>query len=66
MEFAFSNLHDFLQMGKYGLYVWLCYVLTAFVFIFNVFAYKRKQRKLIKMIQDEQLRKLKQQQNTLS
>lgn len=66
MEFAFSNLNDFLEMGKYGLYVWLCYGLTAFVFVFNVLVYKLKQRKLIKMIQDEQLRKLKQQQNILN
>ncbi len=63
MDFAFSNFHEFLQMGKYGLYVWLCYGLTTVVIVFNIVSYKLKRKHLVNSIKNEQLRKLKQQQN---
>lgn len=65
MDFAFNNLHDFLQMGKHGLYVWMSYALTALVILFNVAVYKLKQKHIVQTLRDEQVRKQKQQQNTL-
>jgi heme exporter protein D len=63
INFAFENLNDFLQMGKHGFYVWLCYGLTVFVILSNIIIYRWKKITIIKNIAAEKIRKEKQQQN---
>jgi heme exporter protein D len=43
----FDSFTEFLAMGKHGLYVWLCYGITALVIVANVIAPMRQRKKLI-------------------
>jgi heme exporter protein D len=63
LNFAFENINDFLQMGKHGFYVWLCYGLTLLVVVANIVLYRFKKQSIINNIQAEQVRKQKQQEN---
>lgn len=63
INFAFENLNDFLQMGKHGFYVWLCYGLSLVVIFFNIMLYRWKKQKIYKETVIEKVRKEKQQQN---
>lgn len=63
INFAFDNLHDFLQMGKHGFYVWLCYGLSCLTVVVNIVLYTIKKQNIVKQIQAEQVRKRKQQEN---
>jgi len=62
-NFAFGNLNDFLQMGKYGFYVWLCYGLSLLIIVVNILLFTLKKQNIINSIQAEQVRKQKQKEN---
>jgi heme exporter protein D len=63
INFAFENFNEFLQMGKHGFYVWLCYGLSLLVVVSNVILYRWKKQKIFNNIATEKIRKEKQQQN---
>jgi len=62
-NFAFDNLNDFLQMGKYGFYVCLCYGLSLLIIVVNILLFTLKKQNIINSIQAEQVRKQKQKEN---
>ena len=65
-DFVFSNINEFLAMGKHGFYVWLCYGLTLFVVLTNITLVLVKKNSLIEEIQAEKIRKQKQHEQTSS
>lgn len=46
MSIHFTNLHDFLQMGGYAMYVWPAYGICAVVLIFQVICSKKRSKDL--------------------
>lgn len=63
INFAFDNFYDFLQMGKHGFYVWLCFGLSFLTVLGNVVLYQVNKKTILKHIGAEQIRKKKQQEN---
>ncbi len=62
-EPAFDSLQSFLQMGKHGLYVWLCYGLSVLTVILNVVIYRVKKKRIVQEIILQYQRQEKQKQN---
>lgn len=65
MEFAFDSFTALLQMGKHGLYVWLCYALSAFTILGNIVLYRWNKKQIRLSIRNSRLREQKQKQNYL-
>ncbi len=57
----FHSWHDFLNMGGYGFYVWLSYGLTFVTLVGLGLQNRWRQKALIKELQREQQRTLRQQ-----
>ena len=60
---AFQSFSDFFQMGKHGVYVWLCYGLSLLTIVVNIVLLRMKRRSIVQSIHLENMRKQKQQQN---
>ncbi len=44
------NIHEFIDMGGYGFYIWTSYLITAVVFIGLFISLKMQKNRLIKQL----------------
>lgn len=65
MEFAFDNVAAFVQMGKHGFYVWLCYALSVVTIFGNIVLYQWNKKQIRLSIVKSRLREQKQKENYL-
>lgn len=56
--FQFENIHEFIQMGGHGSYVWSAYVISLSVLIWLIISPIRRKTKLLKDIARQQQRDL--------
>ncbi len=56
MQPYFDDWASFVAMGGHGFYVWLCWGLVIGVVLFGVWYAKAERKRVIKQIQEQQLR----------
>ncbi|MEQ8859355.1 MAG: heme exporter protein CcmD [Pseudomonadales bacterium] len=49
---SFASPGEFFAMGGHGLYVWLSYGAAVIIVLYNVFAARHRQRRVIRLVGD--------------